>query len=600
MNVDRDWLTQQTDILSERVTALLQCSHADLSEHPELLLKAFAELSNALEELRVAQEVLQQRNQELLDVQTALDTERQRYRELFEFAPDGYIITDVSGRIQEVNQAASQLFKMPKAYMLGKPLTVFMPEAERRALWIELDRLPRTGRLQEWSTQLQPRDGAAFDAALTVTTIVNSAGKIVGLRWIMRDISQRLQLEETRLRATLAEATNQALNAEIDQRKQLEQNLRQQAVALNQANTLKDEFLAIVSHELRAPLNAILGWSQMLRSRQMDTERVDRALESIERNAKAQATVVSDLLDISRIIQGKLQLSIRSINLITVIRSAIDSVQLAANAKQIELQTVFDRSEVLVSGDVDRLQQIVWNLLSNAIKFTPAHGRIELRLTQTDSHVQMIIKDSGQGIQPDFLPYVFDRFRQAERATTRHHGGLGLALAIVRQLAEMHGGTVAATSPGEGQGATFTVELPRLEIDRSSIKDSIEAAPDLSNVSILVVDDEADTRELMQALLGEAGAIVQTAASVDEAWEMLQQGQPDVLISDIAMPNRDGYDLIRQVRAFNQTLPAIALTAYARDEDRERLLAAGFQVHLSKPVEEAALLTAVMSQLASA
>lgn len=593
MDVTRDWLTQQTNLLRDRVADLYQVSNADLSEHPDLLTRAIAELSNALEELRVAQDVLHQRNQQLLDTQMALDAERQRYRELFEFAPDGYIITDRRDRIQEVNQAAIQLFNVPKTYLIGKPLTFFMPEVEQRALWNELDRLPETGRLQEWNTQLQPRGAAPFDAALTVTTIANSIGEVVGLRWILRDVSQRVQLEQARIRATLAEATNQALKAEIEQRKQLEQELRQ-------ANTLKDEFLAIVSHELRAPLNAILGWAQMLRSRQMDEARIERALESIERNAKAQATVVSDLLDVSRIIQGKLQLNIRSINLIPVIRAAIDSVQLAANAKHIEIQTVFEQSEILVSGDVDRLQQIVWNLLSNAVKFTPNYGQVEVRLAQTNSHVQLIIKDSGQGIHPDFLPYVFDRFRQAERATTRHHGGLGLGLAIVQQLVEMHGGTVTATSSGEGQGATFTVKLPRLVIGTDhAIEHSIETAPNLSNVSILVVDDEADTCELLKILLEEADAIVQTAASVDEAWQLIQHSQPHILISDIAMPDRDGYELIRQVRACDQTkmLPAIALTAYAQEQDTQRLLNAGFQVHLSKPVDASTLLTTVRRQL---
>lgn len=598
--------------LGERVSMLLQRAHSNLLQDPELLPEALEELGVSLEELRVSQEVLQEQNHELLEAHAALKLERQRYRELFEFAPDGYLITDTEGKIQEANHAASVLLKVSQKHLIGKPLVVFVPESLRRAFRGELNRLHEVGRLQEWITQLQPRNADPFDAALTVTTVSDRTGAIAGLRWLVRDISERKQLEEAQLRAKLAEMTNQTLEAEIAQRKQLEKELRQQAEVLNQANIIKDEFLAIVSHELRSPLNAILGWAHILRSRKLDEKIVSSALETIERNARIQVKLIEDLLDISRIIRGKLYLNIRPVNLVSVIRASIDSVQLAVTAKNIEIITVVDESASLVSGDPDRLQQIVWNLLSNAIKFTPREGKIEVRLEYVSSNAVISVSDTGQGIAPDFLPYVFDRFRQEERATTRHHGGLGLGLAIVRQLVEMHGGTVTANSPGEGKGAKFIVQLPLIAActlpteaaPQPSIAQETAAFdlnPTLSNVYVLVVDDEADTRDLLTVVLEGAGAKVKTAASVNEALQTIEHSKPDVLISDVGMPDRDGYALIRQVRLLeserDNMIPAIALTAYAREEDSKQLLNAGFQLHLPKPVEPATLVAAVASQI---
>lgn len=596
--------------LNERVSALLHYAHANSSQHSDLLPQALAELSNSLEELWTSQEVLHQQNQELLETHAALEVERQRYQELFEFAPDGYLITDTDGKIQKANHAISQLLKVPQSVLIGQPLTLYVTESEHRAFYAEFDRLLQVGRIQEWVTQLQPRCAAAFDAALTVTTVSDQTGNIVSLRWLVRDITERKQLEAAQLRATLAELTNQALEAEITQRQQLEQELRQQAESLNRANTLKDEFLAIVSHELRSPLNAMLGWAQMLHSRQLDETMVDRAVATIERNARVQVKLIEDLLDISRIVRGNLHLNIRPVNLVSVIQGAIDSVQLAVTAKNIEIRTVLDESASLVSGDTDRLHQIIWNLLSNAIKFTPRQGQIEVRLERISSNAVITVSDTGQGIEPAFLPYVFDRFRQAERATTRHHGGLGLGLAIVRQLVEMHGGTVAANSPGAGQGATFTVQIPLMAVriasrapETSIIEDAaaLDLNPNLSHVYVLVVDDEADTRDLLTVVLERAGATVRSVASVNEALQVIQQSPPDVLISDVGMPEQDGYALIRQVREQESEqvgrMPAIALTAYATEEDCKQLLKAGFQLHLSKPVEPTTLVAAVVSQL---
>ncbi len=611
-NVNREWLSQQMKMLSDRVSTLLQRAHCNLLQQPELLPEALEELGVSLEELRVSQEILDEQNQQLIEAHVALELERQRYRELFEFAPDGYLITDTQGKIQEANHAASLLLKVSQKHLISKPLIVFVPEADRRAFRNELNRLHKVGRLQEWVTQLHPRDGKPFDAALSVTTVCDRTGAIKGLRWLVRDISERKQLEEAQLRTKLAEMTNQALEAEIDRRKQLEKELREQAESLNRANTIKDEFLAIVSHELRTPLNAILGWSQILRGRKLNETIVSSALETIERNARTQVKLIEDLLDISRIIRGKFHLNIRPVNLVPVIRAAIDSVELAAIAKNIEILTILDESTSLVSGDSDRVQQILWNLLSNAIKYTPKNGRVEVRLEYVSSNAKITVSDTGQGIHPDFLPYVFDRFRQEERATIRHYGGLGLGLAIVRQLVEMHGGTVVANSPGEGQGATFTVQLPLM----AACIVPTEAAPQpsiteetasfglpasLSDVDVLVVDDEADTRELLTVVLESAGANVRTAASVNEAMQVIQQSHPDVLISDVGMPGQDGYALIRQVREIESeqlgTLRAIALTAYAREEDSRQLLNAGFQLHLPKPVEPAVLVAAVASQI---
>ncbi|MBD1999718.1 response regulator [Leptolyngbya sp. FACHB-541] len=617
MNVNSEWLSQQTRALGERVSTLLQHAHSNSLQHPELLSEALEELGTSLEELRMSQEVLNQQNQELLEAHAALEVERQRYQELFEFAPDGYLITDSEGNIQEANHAASLLLKVPQKYLIGKPLTVFVPQPEHGAFWNELNRLQQVERLSEWIIRLQPRGAHPFDAALTVTTMFDSKGNSVGLRWLLRDISERKQLEAAQLQNALAEMTNQALEAEIVRRRQLEQELRQQAESLNQASTLKDEFLAIVSHELRSPLNAMLGWTQMLRNKQLNESMVARGLETIERNARAQVKLVEDLLDISRIIRGKLFLNIRPINLVSVIQAAIKSAQPAFTAKNIQIRTVLDESATFVLGDGDRLQQIVWNLLANSTKFTPQHGLIEVRLERIATNAVITVSDTGEGIRSNFLPYVFDRFRQAEQATTRCHGGLGLGLAIVRQLVEIHGGTVEADSPGEGQGATFTVTLPLL-VNKEEVRGWEEIYPSnlspfhpLLGLQVLVVDDEADNREWIAVVLKDAGANVKTVTSANEALQVIQQSQPDILISDVRMPEQDGYALIRQVReieserpnlipttAKHAHLPAIALTAYDReDDDRKQLLDAGFQLQLPKPVEPTALVAAVVSQI---
>jgi signal transduction histidine kinase len=379
-----------------------------------------------------------------------------------------------------------------------------------------------------------------------------------------------------------------------------EQVARRQA---EEANRTKDEFLATLSHELRTPLNAMLGWAQLLRTGNLDAATAARALETIERNARSQAQLISDLLDVSRIITGKLRLELQPIELPLVLEAVLDTVRPAADAKGLQLAVRVDPLVPALRGDADRIQQVIWNLVSNAIKFTPAGGRVEVELGRRPDLVELAVRDTGIGIRPDFLPYVFDRFRQAESAITRTHGGLGLGLSIVRHLVELHGGTVAVASPGEGRGATFTVRLPAQGTAPDLPRHEPAAAggagerPRLDGLHVLVVDDEADARELTARMLGGAGARVTAAASAAAALGALEGELPDVLVVDLGMPGEDGYALLRQVRALpaarGGALPAAALTAYARAEDRARALAAGFQIHLAKPVDPPELVAAV-------
>ncbi len=364
-----------------------------------------------------------------------------------------------------------------------------------------------------------------------------------------------------------------------------------------ESNRLKDEFLATVSHELRTPLTAILGWSRMLETESLESEMAGRAIETIKRNAKAQAQIIDDILDVSRIITGNLSLDLHPIELESVLEASVNVVRPTAEAKNIRIELTFDQEPLSVSGDANRLQQVFWNVLSNAVKFTPPGGTVSVRLRKADSHVSIDVADTGVGISPEFLPYVFDRFRQADSTSTRRQGGLGLGLAIARHLIEIHGGSIEVWSEGEGKGATFTVKLPivgsglvpptLVPEKQSTATPSPFPKELLSDVKVLIVDDDEDTLELLGAALKQRSADVTKVTSVKEALAAIKRDKPDVLISDIAMPNEDGYELIEQVIALDlqPRIPAIAITAYARDEDRERALAAGFQRYLSKPVE---------------
>ena len=484
----------------------------------------------------------------------------------------------------------------------------------------------------------------------TLTAVIAAAVAFFAARWVTRplrevgdaaqalaagDMSRRVGLTQRDEVGRLGEAFDSmadalaAKEAELlDYAGQLEDRVQEQTAALRaseeklrvlyereqelrrkaeEANRIKDEFLSTVSHELRTPLNAILGWTWLLGSGSMDAEGMKRAVATIERNARSQSQIVDDLLDVSRIITGKLRLQVDEVDLAHVIDSAFDSLRPAADAKEIRIETRIDPEAVRVSGDPHRLQQVVWNLLSNAVKFTPRGGRIEVRLGRSGSQVEIRVSDSGIGIAPDFLDHVFDRFRQADSTTTRTYGGLGLGLAIVRHLVELHGGTVHAESGGPGKGATFTVRLPVPAVRPAPEPEPLPSSPpapelpearELQGLRVLVVDDDADAREVVPTVLEQFGIKVAVAASAAEGLDILQRHAIDVLVADIGMPEEDGYSLMTRIRKLNgrlRDLPAIALTAYAGDGDRQRALAAGFQRHLAKPVEPHELISAVAS-----
>ena len=438
-------------------------------------------------------------------------------------------------------------------------------------------------------------------------------GTLAGMLGFVQDISTRKWNEETlrkqadelrtlnEIRTRLYE-TATAARAEAEKAAAENERLYRQA---EESSRLKEEFLATISHELRTPLSAILGWTRMLRLGQLSPENSAKALDTIERNARAQAQLVDDLLDVSRIITGKLRMDVRPSDPNSFIDAAVEAVRPAAEAKGVRVQKVVDTGPISIPGDPVRLQQVVWNLLSNAIKFTPRGGRVQIRSERVNSHLEIVVSDTGQGISSDFLPHVFDRFRQADQKTSRQHGGMGLGLAIVRHLVELHGGTVNANSEGEGKGATFTVVLPVApvyQVDPSAgrvhpgARDLLppnDITDRLDGLRILVVDDEADTRELLRQGLEYCGATVSLAGSAVEAIEAVTTKTPDILISDIGMPGVDGYDLIRRIRglpaASGGKVPAIALTAYTRTEDRLQALRAGYDMHVPKPVELAEL-----------
>lgn len=450
-----------------------------------------------------------------------------------------------------------------------------------------------------------------FSGVVKLTTAVVSWGTVLALVQI---VPQALHLPG------LARL-NTELRGEVEERKRVEDALRKSEVKLEEllkseraargdaerANRIKDEFLSTVSHELRTPLNAILGYAQLLLRGKMEAPELDEGLSVIERNGKVQAQIIDDLLDMSSIISGKVRLDVKSVDLAQVIEAAIATVKPSADARNIRLQTVLDPRGGTVLGDSGRLQQVVWNLLTNAIKFTPKGGRVQIVLERVNSHSEIRITDSGQGISPEFLPYIFDRFRQGEPSTTRTHGGLGLGLSIVRHLTELHGGTVSAKSLGDGYGATFIVNLP-IQIlhgaDATSGQPSAAYSGNLhagtlslKGIHVMVVDDDPDSRELVKRLLGEHEATVETASSADEALARFAARIPNLVLSDIGMPEKDGYDLMHAIRALDEgaggKVPAAALTALVRAEDRKRALLAGFQAHVSKPVDPDELVAVV-------
>jgi PAS domain S-box-containing protein len=511
---------------------------------------------------------------------------------IVESSEDSIISIDFERHITTWNKGAERLYGYPADEALGKPLTMLTLPRDLEEVLTNIDKIRRGETVEPFETERRQKDGPHLHLAVVLSPVKDAAGRIIGVSTVARDITER----------RLAEA----------EREQLLARAQDAQAAAERANRMKDEFLATLSHELRTPLTAIVGWSEMLANPKLDPTTFQQAVEIIRRNARMQVKMIEDLLDISRIVSGKLQLSVRPVDLSTIIIAAVEGLRPAADAKEIRLDLQLDSASWQVSGDTDRLQQVAWNLVSNAVKFTPKGGRVQVRLSRVESHVEMTVSDTGRGIAPEFLPHVFDRFRQADETITRGHGGLGLGLAIVRQLVQLHGGTVWAESAGESLGATFTVSLPLVAV--SGATDDAERAhpqaitppefdcpPQLEGLRVLAVDDEADTRELVRSVIESCGGRVRTASSAAAALEAMAEEAFDVLISDIGMPEEDGYSLIAKVRALDRErggrIPAAALTAYAGEEDRIRTLRSGFQIHVPKPVSPNELV-AVVANLA--
>lgn len=520
--------------------------------------------------------------------QSRLRISELRYRRLFEAARDGILILDaVTLKITEVNPFMTELLGYTRADFLGKELWEIGLFSDKEASQEAFKELQRTGYLRYEDLPLQATNGKLRDVEFVSNVYEEDSHQVIQCN--IRDITDRKRAEEER---TLLLATAQSARTEADS-----------------ANGVKDEFLATLSHELRTPLTSILGWSHLLTNGKLDKQQTARAIETIARNARAQGRLIDELLDISRIMTGKLCLDLRAVKLAPLIQAVIDDVRPAADARRINLKAAFDSDIGPILGDPNRLQQIVWNLLTNAIKFTPKEGDVHVRLERNDSHVLITVTDSGQGIATELLPHIFERFRQADSSNTRSNGGLGLGLSIVRQLVELHRGTVTVESSGENAGTTFRVILPLpslLEVPNAAENTDPEnernspttGQHSLSGRCVLVVDDETDTRELVAAVLTTCGAEVVSVGSATEALDQMERQRFDLLISDIGMPEMNGYDLIGRIRQLGEEdggrTPAMALTAYAGIDDRKRVLAAGYEIHISKPFAAAELISAAI------
>ena len=528
-----------------------------------------------LTEPRRAEEIQRHTERELSAFRLANEKVLQHLASIVENTDDVIIGRDLAGLVTSWNAAAERLYGYTAEEMIGKPISILIPPDRPNEEPEILGRLKSGERLDHYETVRKAKDGRLIQVSLTVSPIKDARGKVIGYSKIARDITAQKKAEAER---------DALLKSEHEARAQAED-----------ANRVKDEFLAVLSHELRTPLNAILGWASLLRSGKLDPENVERALEIVERNAKAQSKLIEGVLDVSRIVSGKLQLDVRPLQLSSVVQAAVDSIRPAADAKNMTLRVVSEgQSEPLVRGDANRLQQVLWNLLSNAVKFSPAGSEIRVGLHSVNSHVEIAVEDNGQGIPREFLPHVFDRFRQADASTTRRHGGLGLGLAIVRHLVDLHGGSVTAESEGLNQGATFRVRLKT--IDRAElakpVTSTVELPPlasktALAGLKVLVVDDHEDGREVLAEMLSMCNAEVKVASSANEALNFIKTWPPEVIVSDISMPDVDGYTFIRRVRSLAgySHIPAIAVTAHALAEDRDRALAAGFESHVAKPIQ---------------
>ena len=509
-----------------------------------------------------------------------IQSDARRLAAIVDSSDDAIVGKDLNGVVMSWNAAAERMFGYSPEEIIGRSVRLVIPEDRQHEEDDVLKRIRLGHRLDHYETVRRRKDGTLFPVSLTISPVYNEQGIVVGASKIARDVTERARADQERGRLLeMARATNR----------------------------LKDEFLATLSHELRTPLNAIAGYARMMQTGLLRGDKQGRAIDTIVRNASSLTQMIEDVLDVSRIVSGKVRLHVRAVELSQIVREAVETAQPAADAKGIRVDVLLDPRGTVVSGDPDRLRQVLWNLSSNAVKFSERGGRVEVRLERVNDHVELTVSDDGIGIAPEFVPHLFERFSQADAAINRLHGGLGLGLAICRHLVELQGGRISAHSDGAGKGATFRIELPARSVYSTLTEEgcacpvawrpeALPAVPHLTGIQILVVDDDQDALALSREILEATGATVITADSGREALEKLQRGRAHVLITDLAMPRMDGFELIRQVRASEdlgvREIPAAALTAFARSDDRVRAMESGFELHLSKPIDPAELMAA--------
>jgi PAS domain S-box-containing protein len=514
---------------------------------------------------------------------TKIERAAAHFAAIVDSSDDAIVSKDLDGIVMSWNAAAEGMFGFSSAEMVGRSIRLIIPDDRQREEDEVLSRIRRGDRVDHYETIRRRKDGTLLPVSLTVSPIRDRDGSVVGASKIARDITERRRAEEERQRLLgIARETSR----------------------------LKDEFLATLSHELRTPLNAIVGYGRMMQAGLLAGEKQNRAVDALVRNATSLTQIVEDVLDVSRIISGKLRLQVQPVDLVQIVHDAVETVRPAADAKGIRVDPIVDAAPVLVSGDPERLRQVVWNLCSNAVKFTERGGRVRVRAQLVGSNVRISVEDTGIGIPEAFLPHVFERFRQADSSLDRAHGGLGLGLAISRHLVELQGGRIFVESGGTGKGSTFKIELPARGASSEHLSGGPEpphvspaaariVVPELRGVRILVVDDDKDALALLREILEATGAAVLTADSGDDALEKLERARPDVLLSDLAMPQMNGFELIDRVRRSEDVeireIPAVAITAFARSDDRARALRSGFQTHLAKPIDPGELMAAVAS-----